>query len=44
MLAAARQKRGFGAPPAACGGVHVPVHWQRVHAARSPMPSDGELT
>jgi hypothetical protein len=25
MLAAARQKRGFGAPPAAFGGGHVPV-------------------
>jgi len=25
MLAAARKKRGFGAPLAACGGGHVPV-------------------
>jgi len=25
MLAAARQKRGFGAPLAACGGGHIPV-------------------
>jgi len=25
MLAAARQKRGFGAPLAACGGGHIHV-------------------
>jgi hypothetical protein len=25
MLAAARQKRGFAAPLAACGGGHIPV-------------------
>ena len=33
MLAAARQKRGFGAPPAAGGGGHIAL---RCPAARKP--------
>jgi methionyl-tRNA formyltransferase len=32
MLVAARRKRGFGAPLAACGGGHVPVPLQRIQA------------
>ncbi len=43
MLAAARQKRGFGAPPAASGGGHVPVPRQRIDAAAPPVPSDGQV-
>jgi hypothetical protein len=36
MLAAARQKRGFGAPLAACGGGHIRVPEQRI------QPGDGQ--